>query len=74
MDYQADLEAFKAEVKAIQLSCYSYLKLLNGLPREQLDAAGYKGKTNAEAMQMAFRDKEKQIERLTKEFLKKYPD
>jgi hypothetical protein len=71
---QLDLDTMKAKIQEIELNSFRLLKTLNTLPRVQLDSAGYKGKTNAEAMQMAFRDSLAKIDRVQKEFVKKYPD
>lgn len=72
--YDADLLEFKTKTENLKSDCFSLMNLLNKYDRAALDTAGYTGKTNAEAMQMAFQAKQNQLLKLTREFLKKYPD
>jgi hypothetical protein len=69
-----DLEIMLAKMQEIKVKCFDYLKSLNRLNRNQLDMAGYKGKSNAEAMQMSFKRCENEIEQVQKEYVRKYPD
>jgi hypothetical protein len=71
---QKDIEILKAAIQDVQNTCFRLLTSLNSYDRKSLDMAGYNGKSNAEAMQLAFRDQQKRIEKLNREFLRKYPD
>ncbi len=72
--YAADLAAMKQTIQDIQNNCWAILKTLDTATPEMLNDCGYSGKTNAEAMQLAFRDKKKQVSKVLEKFLVKYPD
>ncbi len=72
--YNADLATMKQTIQDIQNNCWSMLKILDEATPEYLNDCGYGGKTNAEAMQLAFRAKRKQASKVLEKFLQKYPD
>jgi hypothetical protein len=71
---QADLDVMKAAILGKKLGCYSYMESLDRADARQLECSGYKGKTNAEAMQHAFRMFQQDIKKLIDQHVKKYPD
>lgn len=60
-----DLEEMKAEVIKVAVTRYT---------STDLDNNGYRGKTIAQAMEMIFKSYMKEIEKLHKAHIKKYPD
>jgi hypothetical protein len=70
----ADLEVMKAAMQKKKLECYSYMESLDRADARQLETSGYGGKTNAEAMQHAFKMFQKDIKKLVDAHVKKYPD
>jgi hypothetical protein len=71
---QKDLELLRVSIADAKMMCFEYLKYLNTATREHLDMSGYRGKSNAEAMQEHFQHRLKEIDKLTKVHLRKYPD
>jgi hypothetical protein len=71
---QIDLDKAKAEVQKIQDNTFDYLRSLNRANKHELEISGYRNKTNAEAMQMAFNNAQKRIEKIWQDHVRKYPD
>lgn len=71
---QRDLEKLRQEIRAKKDACYSYMESLDRADAQQLETSGYKGKTNAEAMQHAFRLFQREIKKLVDAHVRKYPD
>lgn len=71
---QKDLDELKEAIKAKKISCYEYMVSLDRADARQLKTSGYTGKTNAEAMQDAFRRSKKEVDKLIAAYVKKYPD
>lgn len=69
-----DLDVLSAAVHTQKTACYSYLESLDKADARQLETSGYRGKTNAEAMQHAFRLFQRDIKKLIDAHVKKYPD
>lgn len=69
-----DLEVMKAAIVQKKLDCYSYMESLDSADEKQLLHSGYADKTNAEAMQHAFRMYKRDIKKLLDTHVKKYPD
>ena len=64
----------KKDIEKIKVDCFNFLRDLSRLSREHLDNAGYKGKTNAEAMQMAFDRSAIEVEQKIRKWEKENPD
>ena len=71
---EKDLAVMKQKMQDEKLACYDYLKYLDRDNLEGLASSGYRNMTNAEAMRMAFKSSQRRLEKLEKDFLKKYPD
>jgi hypothetical protein len=71
---QADLTVLQALIKQKKEALYSYLGSLDTMKTEELVRCGYTGKTNADAMQDAFRRFKKDIDKAIAAHVKKYPD
>jgi hypothetical protein len=69
-----DLAELHVKMQEIKNQCYDYLRSLDRADRAELDISGYRGKSNAEAMQMAYKSYALRIEKLQKEYFRKYPD
>lgn len=62
------------EIKKIKENCFSMMRILDRSSKAELESAGYRNKTNAEAMQMSFRRYWQDVENAIKAHEKKYPD
>ena len=71
---QQDLVEMRRKVDRIKMDTFDFLKHVLRMDRAGLDMAGYKGKTNAEAMKDVYETAQKNVDKLQKEFLSKYPD
>ena len=69
-----DAEILCAAIISKKQACYSYMESLDRADARQLETSGYKGKTNAEAMQIAFKHYQRDIKKLIEDHFKKYPD
>lgn len=69
-----DLEEMKAKVIEKKLSCFDYLVAVSRYTETDLMHSGYRNKTVAEAQHMILNDAMKIIDKLHKDFIKKYPD
>lgn len=69
-----DLEEMKAKVIEEKLSCFDYLVAVNRYNETDLLHSGYRNKTIAEAQHMILNDAMKVIDKLHKDYIKKYPD
>jgi len=69
-----DLEVLKAKQVDRKLSTYDYMRAILRYNETDLKHSGYSGKTIAQALESVMRNAEKDIEKLHKEYIKKYPD
>jgi hypothetical protein len=69
-----DIDKAKAEIQKIKDNTFDYLRELNRMDIRRLETSGYRNKTNAEAMQIAFNDAQKRIEKIWQAHFRKYPD
>lgn len=69
-----NLTELKVQIQSKKNACWLYLVSLDQADARQLETAGHKGKTNAEAMQWAFRGYQKDLAKLVAAHIKKYPD
>lgn len=74
MKEEEDLAVLKQKMQDEKLSTYDFLKYLERDTPEGLASSGYRNMTNAEAMRMAFKSSQRRLEKLEKDFLKKWPD
>ena len=68
------VETLRKKTTNRKLEAFNYLGYIDRLSPEDLINSGYRGKTNAEAMQLAFRDALKSIASYDADFLKQFPD
>lgn len=71
---EQDAADLREAVGRVKIACYDHLRHVERYDARDLETSGYRGKTNAEAMQMIFQKYQKDIDKLKKEFLKKWPD
>jgi len=75
---EKDLEALKIEVKKREQSCYHYMKSVLSYDETARLHSGFRTSgrvwTIAEALEHIIRGNEKEIAKLHKEYIKKYPD
>lgn len=71
---QKDIDLLNEAIQKEKLNTFSFLSSLNEADINQLKYSGYGGKTNAEAMQMAFQGSLKKIKKLIVEHVQRYPD
>lgn len=69
---QIDLDAMKAEIQKVKIQGFDNMVSYLRMPLEQLPATGHK--TIAAAIQWTLELYKKQIDKLTNDFIKKYPD
>lgn len=69
-----DLEEMKAEVVKKKLACFDYIEAVTRYNDTDLLHSGYRGKTTAQAIEMILKGYMKDIEKLHKAHIKKYPD
>lgn len=68
------LDKLKEQIKEEKLSTFDFLWDLARLERKDLDNAGYRGKSAAEAVKMALEDSAKKIEKMVVAWEKAHPD
>lgn len=71
---QEDIEKLKKEMQSVKNNCFEYLKMLDDANEKELHNMGYTGKSNEEAMRLAFKSYRKIIKMLVDHHVKKYPD
>ena len=70
----ADLDTMQRKIQGLKNVWYSYSVTLSRANESQLRTLGYVGKSNGEAMLMAFQSFQKQIDDACRAYLRKYPD
>ncbi len=70
---QADINVLKAEIVREKQSTYDYCKLLLSMPPDQLIKCGHRN-GNDKAVADTLRASLTRVEKLSKAFLKKWPD
>ena len=71
---QQDLEVLKKKTQELKLTTWDVLRHILRASPSELITYGYRDKTNAEAMKAAFKLQLDRADKLTREYLKKYPD
>lgn len=69
-----DLEENKEKVLKIKISTFDYLVSVSRFTETDLLHSGYRDKSTAQAMEMILVTANKNIEKIWKEYIKKYPD
>ena len=69
-----DLKQLLADLDRERRGALSYLAMLDTADARVLEQCGYRGKTNAEAMQDAFHRYQRMVKKLTDAHVSKYPD
>lgn len=68
------IDELKAAIKQKKADSFDYLRELSRLERRDLDNAGYKGHTNAEAIKINLDHASKEIEQMIRKWEKDNPD
>ena len=71
---QKDLDILKAEQIRIKLACFEHLRYIHRYTERDLEISGFRGFSVAEAMKKNFETSQKEIEKLTDAYIRKYPD
>lgn len=74
MNESESLTKLKDELREEKLVCFNYLRTLSRLTREELDNAGYRGRSNAEAIKMSLDQVVEEIELKVRRWEKANPD
>lgn len=71
---QKALDILRENIREKKMALYAMLREIDRSSERELEAMGYRGKTQGEAMQLVFRRFKGEIDSLEKRFLQKFPD
>jgi hypothetical protein len=71
---QEALDEAKAKASEKRESAFSFMRELDRMDAASLASCGYRNLTNAEAVHRAFKRAQDEIDKIFKDFVKKFPD
>lgn len=71
---QKDLETLKTDIQECKLRFYDYALYITRMNPTELEQAGHRNKTVAEALLSVYQNSQKELKKLTDAHIRKYPD
>lgn len=68
------IEILQKKIRDKKISTFEYLVSVSRLDARGLEVSGYRGKSNAQAMEMIVESAKKELEKLVDAHIKQFPD